>query len=63
MFMDKVDTLHARRYWSEVLFCTIMTLTSRSRTYKFRVQVFGLSFFKSLSLECVDRSSGYFAYW
>ena len=24
-FMDQVDTLHVGRYWSEVLFCTIMT--------------------------------------
>ena len=24
-FMDHVDTLHVGRYWSEVLFCTIMT--------------------------------------
>ena len=23
--MDQVDTLHVGRYWSEVLFCTIMT--------------------------------------
>ena len=25
MLMDYVDTLHVGRYWSEVLFCTIMT--------------------------------------
>ena len=25
MWMDYVDTLHVGRYWSEVLFCTIMT--------------------------------------
>ena len=25
MWMDKVDTLHVGRYWSEVLFCNIMT--------------------------------------
>ena len=25
MSMDKVDTLHVGRYWSEVLFCTITT--------------------------------------
>ena len=25
MWMDYVDTLHVSRYWSEVLFCTIMT--------------------------------------
>ena len=25
MLMDQVDTLHVGRYWSEVLFCTIMT--------------------------------------
>ena len=24
-FMDQVDTLHVGRYWSEVLFCIIMT--------------------------------------
>ena len=23
--MDQVDTLHVGRYWSDVLFCTIMT--------------------------------------
>ena len=23
--MDQVDTLHVGRYWSNVLFCTIMT--------------------------------------
>ena len=23
--MDQVDTLHAGRYWSDILFCTIMT--------------------------------------
>ena len=23
--MDQVDTLHVGRYWSEVLWCTIMT--------------------------------------
>ena len=25
LWMDQVDTLHAGRYWSEVLCCTIMT--------------------------------------
>ena len=25
LLMDQVDTLHCGRYWSEVLFCTIMT--------------------------------------
>ena len=25
MLMDQVDTLHVDRYWSEVLYCTIMT--------------------------------------
>ena len=25
LIMDQVDTLHVGRYWSEVLFCTIMT--------------------------------------
>ena len=25
MWMDYVDTLHVGRYWSKVLFCTIMT--------------------------------------
>ena len=25
IWMDQVDTLHVGRYWSEVLFCTIMT--------------------------------------
>ena len=25
LWMDKVDTLHVGRYWSEVLCCTIMT--------------------------------------
>ena len=28
MWMDYVDTLHVGRYWSEVLFCTIMTHSS-----------------------------------
>ena len=28
MWMDYVDTLHNSRYWSEVLFCTIMTHAS-----------------------------------
>ena len=28
MWMDYVDTLHVGRYWSEVLFCTIMTHAS-----------------------------------
>ena len=28
MWMDYVDTLHGGRYWSEVLFCTIMTHAS-----------------------------------
>ena len=28
MWMDYVDTLHVGRYWSEVLFCTIMTRAS-----------------------------------
>ena len=25
LLMDQVDTLHVGRYWSDVLFCTIMT--------------------------------------
>ena len=25
MMIDQVDTLHGGRYWSEVLYCTIMT--------------------------------------
>ena len=28
MLMDYVETLHVGRYWSEVLFCTIMTHAS-----------------------------------
>ena len=28
LIMDYVDTLHVGRYWSEVLFCTIMTHAS-----------------------------------
>ena len=25
LLMDQVDTLHVGRYWSDILFCTIMT--------------------------------------
>ena len=25
LLMDQVDTLHVDRYWSDILFCTIMT--------------------------------------
>ena len=28
LLMDQVDTLHVGRYWSDVLFCTIMTCLS-----------------------------------
>ena len=40
-FMDQVDTLHVGRYWSEVLFCTIMTHL-------------GVIFFVMKSLYCLD---------
>ena len=25
LLMDQVDTVHVGRYWSDILFCTIMT--------------------------------------
>ena len=47
MWKDYVDTLHGGRYWSEVLFCTIMTHASdleghglRNFVLKFLVKVF-----------------------
>ena len=49
MLMDRVDTLHIDRYWSEVLCCTIMTHLSdlevkvkdlRNFVIKFLVKVF-----------------------
>ena len=44
MWMDYVDNLHVGRYWSEVLFCTIMTHASdlevKVTDLKFLVKVF-----------------------
>ena len=40
MWMDYVDTLHVGRYWSEVLFCTVMTYASDLEVLKFLVKVF-----------------------
>ena len=35
-----------------------MTLRSRSRTWKFCVKAFGLSVYKSISLEVIDEGGG-----
>ena len=51
VLMDQVDTLHIDRYWSGVLFCTIMIhLRSRSWTPKFCDKVFLVKVFVSVYL-------------
>ena len=52
MLVDIGLKFHAVPSWP-----TWVALRSRSRTLKFCVKVFGSSFYKSLSLEVVDRSS------
>ena len=60
--MDQVDTLHVGTYWSDVLFCTIMThlgdlevkVMDLEILLEFLVKV---SFYKSISLEYVEGSS------
>ena len=56
MVMDQVDTLHANRYWSEVL-CSDplwVTLRSRSRTWKFCVKVFISLYLLNMVMDQVD---------
>ena len=57
--MDEVYTLGVGRYWSEVLCCTITTHLGdfEVKVMDFRVKVFGLSFYKSISPEYIDRFS------
>ena len=55
--MDQVVTLHVGRYWSEVLFCTIMThlddLEVKVKVTELEIfcLIFWLSFFLSLEYE------------
>ena len=44
MLMDYVDTLHVGRYWSEVLFCTIMTYASDLEVKVTDLEILCLSF-------------------
>ena len=59
--MDQVDTLHDDRYWSEVLYCTIMTHLDDLEVKVTGLTNFVLKFFvnvfMSISLEHIDGSS------
>ena len=61
MLMDQVDTLHGDRYWSEVLYCTIMTHLDDLEVKVTGLTNFVLKFFvnvfMSISLEHIDGSS------
>ena len=51
MLMDRVDTLHIDRYWSEVLCCTIITHLSDHEVKVTDLEILCLSFCKFVSLE------------
>ena len=53
-FIDQVNTLHVGRYWSEVLFCTITTHLGELEVKVTDLEIFGQSFYKSISLEYED---------
>ena len=54
MLMDYVVALHVGRYWSEVLFCAIMTHLGDLEVKVTDLEILCLSFCKSISIECVD---------
>ena len=62
MLMDRVDTLHVGRYWSEVLRSTIMTRLEvkvtdfRNFVFKFLVKVFVSLYLLTMLMDRVDTS-------
>ena len=50
MLLDQVDTLHAGRYWSEVLCCTIMTHLGDLEVKVMDFRKFALKFFVKVNI-------------